>query len=86
MLPVWIYFKEALSVKQAGQCPSVVLSWTHGPSLHWRMKYSVLEGQVAHRAVFEKVIGAVQAGNLQTNTAVSAVALDWVRSCFLQLF
>lgn len=41
------------------------------------LKYSVLEGQVPHRAVFEKVLGAVQAGNLQTNTAVSVVAPTW---------
>lgn len=41
------------------------------------LKYSVLEGQVAHGAVFEKALGAPQAGTLQTNTAVSAVALAW---------
>lgn len=40
------------------------------------LKYSMLEGQVAHRAVFEKALG-VQAGNLQTNTAVSAVSFAW---------
>lgn len=42
------------------------------------LKYSVLEGQVAPRAVFGMVLGAVQAGNLQNNAVVSAMALGWV--------
>lgn len=86
MLPLWIVcFKEALSVKQAGQCHSVLSGLMVPACTGGCLKYSVLEGQVAHRAVFEKTLGAVQAGTLQTSTAVSAVALAWAGSCLLQL-